>query len=283
MLKTSEAGNEKPNVEISGKAVTEKETAIPITGNTTGTVKDPEPMVKLSEVDGIINEKFENLKKELLKTKSPEVSLQDMTTALTEALSKNSEIPGEHTMVMDQDIDHKDVLKEDATFWSYGHSFSIHSEKRNGHNVAPPKGVIRFLHSWTDIKGTGRNKTVTKVCVCTTSSKKVADWIRKSPLYKARIFENIKSVANIDMYFAQKLADAANSMAGLDPNQILQRAQNAGIEISSDLDDVKNQLVQMIAMEEYEKTKEISKHTAVPSNISKEEIRNRPRVFAPTY
>lgn len=277
MLKSSENGNTKPNVEINGGSDEVPETTW------TGT----DPTIKLSEVDKLIEARMEDLKRELTKKNGSDFNPKDLTQALTEAMNRDRGY-GTPVAIKDEDIDVKDVLEQDAIFWSYGHSFGINSEKRNGHNVIPPYGrAIKFTHSWTDVRGMGKNKSVFKVNTFKTSSKKVAEWLRKSPLYKTRIFENIKSVANIDMYFAQKLTDAANTIAGLEPPQVLQRAQNVGIEITSDYDSVRNQLIQQIAMEEYERSKQINLDAAAPSDLSLENIRkrtvNKSSAPAPTY
>jgi len=282
MLKTSENGDTKPNIEINGEAIN-----VPLAKTITEQAKgpqvtppvpnlEPEPMIKLSQVDEMINNRLSELKKELTKKSGGDFNAKDLTQVLSEALSRDRGQNGSTALVKEEDIDINDVLAEDVIFWSYGHTFGINSEKRNGHNVIPPYGrAIHFTHSWTDIRGMGKNKTVFKVNTFKTSSKKVADWLRKSPLYKTRIFENIKSVANIDMYFAQKLTDAANTISGLEPPQVLQRAQNAGLEITSDYDSIRNQLIQKIAMEEYEKSKQISLDAAAPTDLSPDKIIKR--------
>lgn len=271
MIKSSENGDQRqaPGVSVDGFNDTPKvENKTPEPSSTEGP-----KLYSMEDVEAVIRSKMDELRYE---KKSKEFNPKDLTQALVEVITRDKQMGGEKTLLREEELDPTDLLDESAVFWSYGHSFSIHSEARNGHNILPPFGKpIRFEHSWTDFKGSGRDKTVLKVCVFKTDSKKVSEWIRRSPLFKNRIFENIKSVANIDMYFANKLAEAASTISGLEPQEVLRRAQNRNIEITGNFDDIRNKLIQDLAISEYEKIRKVNIDAAAPKDLSADSIVKR--------
>lgn len=229
-----------------------------------------EPMIPLSEVSRLIQIELD---KRQASSGNGGFNAKEFTKSISELISRDSTRNGEYSVVGEGDIDPDDVLKEPVVFWCTGHSHSIFSENRKGHNVRPPfNRPIRFEHSYTDVTGVGSNKSVIKVGVYSAFSKKVAEWLRGSIEYGVRFFENVSSVAKIDMYFANKLAEAARSISALDNHQLMQRAQLMGIVITQDFANVKQQVIQKIAEEEARKNSEIQRAGMVPSDANRERV-----------
>ena len=170
------------------------------------------------------------------------------------------------------DIPMDDVLEEEVVFWTWGREHTIFSEKRKGHDIVPPYGKpIKFNHEWTNTRGSGKNKQLNLVCKFRTTSKKMVEFIRTSAEFGTRIFESSKAVDGIDMAFHSTMNDIAAQVNKLDYHQIMLQAQQLGLPIEENLENLKRRLIDYRTTEAIRANKESQIRSAARSDMTPEE------------
>ena len=196
-------------------------------------------------VESIVEKKMAALKTPVA---SASTTTEDIIAA---ALRKiNPELLGKAELAVTPDnLDMNDVLTEPVTFFAYSYIFGFNGYKKYGQLIENPmKRSIRFHHLYRYSKGTGRGKEFVSMCVAKIYSKKEAEYVRNSPLYGIRFFEDISKASSVDIGFAQKLSDATHSLSGLNDHQIVQKAiQQYKIAPSTDIEKMRSELIHKIA------------------------------------
>lgn len=228
--------------------------------------KEGDEMVPLSAVQQMIDEA-------MAKNKPSSIGdIDALASAIAKASKKDTGRRGDRTAISEEEIPVEDIMEDPADFWAWGSGWGIYSEKRGGHSVMPPYRMpINFKHSYTQIKGSGKEKQVVYICAFQTRSRKVAEWLRKSNLFGVKFFEDLGSVDSVDMSEAQKYVDAATSISGLGQMDIIEKAKALGVKPSEDLEATKMQVISKIVESGEAEAQARGKQTAVGKDLSVEE------------
>jgi len=135
-----------------------------------------------------------------------------------------------------ENVDPDDVLEKPITFFSFGWTFAIVDDTRNGTVVLTPFGrIIKFRNIYRNMVPStsgSRNKQAVSLCAVSIFSKKEAEWLRNHRKFNVSIFEETEKALSIENY---ELADyIANQRIVLERKQvqeIMHMCTAEGIEV----------------------------------------------------
>lgn len=211
----------------------------------------------LSGVEERLTKKFQS--------NAPATDMNDFARVLAENLNNNSDGAVKRYAARNEaSVDPDDYLAEPVMFFTYLHYFSLHAERRKGHEVLTPfRRPIIFNNISGHISGATRKGTQTvQISAAQITTKSELDWLRKSPKMGIIIHESIGETTVVDHEYATKLMEALTEISALTDHQVLNRALGEGVPASRDIDAMRSQLIKKIADRSIELSKTVSKDAA---------------------
>ena len=157
-----------------------------------------------------------------------------------------------------KDIDPSDFSPVKVKYYMFGRGYSMGSYvTREGRVMVSPYNVsLYFKKDFDDVRPVDGTTRVIPFCKYETNSKKEMDFIEGHPLYSILIFsrmENaIQSTSNDNIV---KLESIVTRIHSLDKMQLFTLAQQHNIDITIDVNDIKNKLVWIEVKKEMESEK----------------------------
>jgi len=165
----------------------------------------------------------------------------------------SAKVPAATAVVAEED----DYDPIGAKFFAHSHFRIIFGYKRNGKEVLPPYEPIKLNHaaSWTKSQmGTRETRTV-QICMVELHSKKEIEFMRNFPQYNQTVFETLNDAKDVDVFLTDYVNLITPEVVKMDQHQLVQRAQNMGIPVSTNVDDMKRQLIYKMAYQKLEADK----------------------------
>ena len=175
-------------------------------------------------------------------------------------------------------IDREDYLDKPVRFFTYRNYFSIHSETRYSHEVKTPYGrpiIFKNISGHVTGGSTKSGKQTVQIAAADIYTKKELAWMKASPMFNVVFFEKVAGIDTIDPYKASQLAQALTEISGLSEFNMMQKAMSAGISPSTDVEEMRKQLIQLIANQNIDIAKTISRNAASPLDASMDQIIKR--------
>ena len=219
----------------------------------------PPPPVQPPVIEESGDERITMSKKELADVVTElvkrEISSKSDTERLLEQILDQQTLSsgGPRTMIpkafAEADIDKDDYLDKSVIFFCYSHSHICMGDKRFGQSVKTPYDTpIRFKHLMRYKKpGTSRynDETITMSSI-SIRSKKEATWMKNHTLFGIKYFEDIQAAKDVSKTFSDKLVETSMHLNTMSEFEVIERAKSEGLEITTDIDDVRRRLVYKI-------------------------------------
>jgi hypothetical protein len=170
-----------------------------------------------------------------------------------------------------------DWLEVPVVFFCFSDSYSNHSEKRRGKISYPPNGPIKFkaLHRYKKRHGTDWKVISTSQCVCKSSAD--VEWLRASPAYGIKFFENEKDAKNVNVTLAHVMLTQHGIVSRMGDHAVIERAKIEGIAVKSgDLSVLRRSLTEALAQRVLRDQSKVKEATATRNAPGNPEIRNVP-------
>lgn len=184
---------------------------------------------------------------------APEKTERDYLKELVEEL-KGKDNPLDLSVAVDEsELDPSDVLEKPKVYYTVGRRYIIRDDVRNGAAVKTPYGrkfdfggvdsgeVLRFK------EGSGRFATNYYISTCRVYSKKEIEWLERHSLFNIKFFPKLDGAKGVDAMVSTYTTQAAGEINPLTPDKIINRARQEGIEITSDVTQMKRDLIFKIA------------------------------------
>lgn len=150
-----------------------------------------------------------------------------------------------------------DWMETPAVFFAFSFNFSIHGDKKRGIETIPPHGAVKFKPLIrTRRRGQRGGVDVVSVSSVRVHSKEQAEYLREHSQFGIAFFENLDSAMRVDVTMAQKMVEAQQSISRLSDMGIVARAKQEGLEVHSNIETMRKQLVEIYAkrsIEQHEK------------------------------
>jgi hypothetical protein len=201
---------------------------------------------------------------------APNEGLKDVMSDLADILNPT---PGQrHRARTTAEIDRNDYLAEPVMFFTYKNYYSIHSETRYSHEEKTPYGrPIVFQNVTGHITGNPRGgKQTVQISAAQIQTKKELEWMRSSPKFNVVFFEKMKDVMDIDPVRATHLAQAMAEISSLSEFQVTQRAAAQGIQMGTDVEQMRRKLIEKMAKESMDMEMSVSRNAATTSDATLE-------------
>lgn len=202
----------------------------------------------------------------------------DMRDLVTELVEQLNPVQGQrHRAKYEVQVDKSDYLPEPVMFFTYKNYYAIHSETRYSHEVKTPYGrPIVFQNISGHITGNSRGgKQTVQIAAAQIQTQKELDWMRSSPKFNVMFFEKMRDVTDIDPIKASHLAQAMSEISGFTEYQVMQRALSAGIPADTDVEQMRRKLIQLIANQNIEMERAVSRNAASTADSSLETVIKR--------
>jgi len=163
------------------------------------------------------------------------------------------------TAIKENEIDMDDYMPDAKTFFSYRAYYAIYGDKKFGRETETPYGTpIRFIFRSAKKMHDDSKFAQSTLCLCvaTIHSKKEYDYLKNHSQYGWEFHEEIAGVANIDVTLANKYGEVNSMVSSWSQHQVLKRAEVEGIEITTNIEDIKNKLIHKLANQELARIKE---------------------------
>ncbi|MHA2170204.1 MAG: hypothetical protein ACXAB7_09960 [Candidatus Kariarchaeaceae archaeon] len=170
-----------------------------------------------------------------------------------------------------------DWLETPVIFFCFSDSYSNHSEKRRGKDSFPPNGPIKFkpLHRYK--RRHGQDWKVISTSQCVTHSSNEVEWLRNSPGYGIKFFENENDAKNVNASLAQKMLTQHGIVSRMSDHAVIERARIEGLAVKSgDLAQLRRSLVETLAEKAMKADKKVLESIATRNAPDNPEIRNIP-------
>ena len=169
----------------------------------------------------------------------------DKLTAENVELSKKTKEEIEENSLLD------DYLDEPAVFFAYTNRYSVYSYKRLNKETLPPSGGIRFkpLLRYNRKNSSNRGAETISISQAVCRSRKEAEYLRKSPEYNIKFFENINDAKSVDVSLAEKMSEANARISAMNDYQVIERAKAEKINMSDDILYLRKELINKMAKE----------------------------------
>lgn len=184
-----------------------------------------------------------------------------------------------------------DYLDVPAVFFSFSFEYSCHADVRNGKESLPPLGqFVKFkkLYRYNRKGAAGRGVETISVSQATIRSKSTAEWLRKHTLFGIKFFENINDVKSVDVTLAEKMAESSARVSSMSDLQVIERSRAEGIPTNADLDQLRKELIQKLALDDIKRKQNSRKkvievdengRALTPSILSDDKVSSKKDVY----
>lgn len=172
-----------------------------------------------------------------------------MKAQLDKLTSENIELSKKSKEDIEEDSLIEDYLEVPAVFFAFTYKYSVYSYKRMNKEMLPPNGGIRFKTMLRYNKKNSSNRGVETISIsqAVCRSKKEAEYLRRSPEYNIKFFENINDAKSVDVSLAEKMSEANSRISSMNDYQVIERAKAEGINMSDDILYLRKELVSRMA------------------------------------
>jgi hypothetical protein len=215
----------------------------------------PEKKETPKEVDtDIIKQMFEQNKVIMAKLDHFEKENKELKAAIA-SKPKTTEVTHDEAVI-------DDYLETPVVFFCYNFSFSIHGYINRGKEHLAPNGPVRFklLHRYP--LGTGAQAKFHSVAGVKIHSRKELEFLRNHPGFGYRFHEKVEGVARIDTMLADILTREAMRVNAMSDHSILEACINENIPRTTDITQMRKQLISKRADTAQGKINSTMKHRA---------------------
>lgn len=223
-----------------GKPVVEPETVVENTGD--------------EELVMVMKATIEKNERELASLRK---TVQELTSkVISKTVDEPVEITGEGIA--------DDYIENPVTFFSNTIGMILGNYKYRGKEYSPPNGIITFRNSarMTVSKMGQRDARVVSQCVYSSHSLKEVEFIRNHPWYGVTMFEKSYMAKNVELFMVDMRNSAASEVSTRGMNQVVEMALQRNIPITDNVDDLKRQLIEVLAEEKMKSFREKSETLA---------------------
>jgi len=158
----------------------------------------------------------------------------------------------------DEYVDLKDdYLDEAVVFFAFSTIYGIYGDKRYGREVDTPRGEgfsFKKLYRYGK-RRTARGIEMVSVSQLIVRSRIDAEWLKAHSLFNIKFFESVDKVQNVDVTFAEKLAEQNTIVSSMNDYQVIQRCKSNDIAVStSDTVQLRKMLVRKMADDALKRT-----------------------------
>jgi len=141
-----------------------------------------------------------------------------------------------------------DYQDEPVVFFAYSHRPSMFSYRLKGKNLLPPNGPILFKEHYRYTTGTSFQSRVHTISQHLSHSKREIDYIRNSPEYKVRYFENMEGATSYNHAYADVLGKESTKVSMMTDHAVIQAVTNEPrLSVKADIDSMRKELIQLRA------------------------------------
>ena len=162
----------------------------------------------------------------------------------------------------------EDWMDTPAIFFAFSTDFAIHGDKKKGKETTPPHGSIKFKKLIRSKRKGRKGTQVISVSSVKVQSKAEADYIRTHSQFGIKFFENVHDAMVADSGWAQKVAEANQSIQRLGDAQVIARCQMEGIPMGTDPDAMRKALVEVIAKKNIKRQEDMQYNKLKQANIT---------------
>jgi len=181
-------------------------------------------------------------------------AMKEVTKSIKEGIAmagRSNEMSYSQRPILASEIPLEDVLEEPVEFYACWWQTKIYDDKK-GHNhvVNAPYGTpIEFFPHMRHPKGSaiGRNAVWQIISVARVHSKAQVEFLESHSQFGITIFKRYTDAAKFDNIYAEKLQEAAGTVANMSQRTILDTMVRNGLVISQDLVADKKRLVHRLA------------------------------------
>ena len=143
----------------------------------------------------------------------------------------------------------EDYLNDPAVFFAFTYKYGVYSYKRMNKEMIPPNGAIRFktLLRYNKKNSSNRGAETISISQAVCRSRREAEFLRRSPEYGIKFFEDINDVKSVDVSLAEKMSEANSRINSMNDYQVIERAKAEGIAMSNDIIYLRKTLVEKLA------------------------------------
>lgn len=235
----------KTNIEVSG------------TNKTPAQVKEQASTTVTKETTKISEDEKNKLKQELLSEIVKEYNIADLIKAEVDKVTSQLKDKKENNNVVDTNSTLEDMLTEPVSFYCFSNDFTVFGGDTIGGAMIPiPFGTpYRFvpLYSYEEKYKDGRGSKRINISTCIEYSKKRVEWMRRFLKHGSgygKVFEKVTDAMAVDTELSDKISTVAKRINSIDDIKVVQQAKEKGITITTDINALRGQLIQILAKEE---------------------------------
>lgn len=179
-----------------------------------------------------------------------QLSNEDLAKMVLELKGQLDEVRESNTRTFEDDDEYNvidDYMDVPAVFFCFSQEYNVHGDVRQGREILPPLGFVKFKPVYRYHRKAARGVDVIAVSQTVIRSKEQTEWMRNHSLMGIKFFENIEDVRSIDTTFAEKMAEQSSRISRMSDLQIIERAKAENIPVHEDIAKLRKQLVQKLA------------------------------------
>lgn len=166
-----------------------------------------------------------------------------------------------------------DYEEKPVVFFAYSHRPSMFSYRLKGKNLLPPNGPIRFKEHYRYTSGSSFEKRVHTISQHVSHSKREIEYIRNSPEYNVRYFENMAGATRYDHSYADVLGKESSKVSMMTDHAVIQAVTNEPrLSVKADIDSMRKELIQLRADDAMKNRKRLENLAAQETQKSLKEL-----------